>query len=217
MIRNSFLLIFLFIAGNTFAQSLIPFEFTSEEENRLIKENDSFKYYVASEDTTNTVCINEEALYYKLLNKDLKVIASGNFIMEGDRFLQEGKWIEKYDNGKIKLTGYYLRNKPIGTWQEYYPNGKLKIVCNYSIFSQGGESAYCLSGTYQEYYSNGVLKVNGLYIASAIAHHDTITVTDPITRDDITKVITKKSVEAVRAGHWEYYDEHGELDKKEDL
>ena len=75
----------MLITVHSFAQSLIPFEFTSEDENRLLKENDSFKYYVASGDTMNTVGINEEGQYYKLLNKDLKLIAAGTFIMEGEK------------------------------------------------------------------------------------------------------------------------------------
>jgi predicted DNA-binding protein (MmcQ/YjbR family)/antitoxin component YwqK of YwqJK toxin-antitoxin module len=217
MIRNLLLLLLLSISSHSFAQSLIPFEFTSEDENRLVKENDSFKYYVASDDTMNTVALNEEALYYKLMNKDLKVIATGNYSVEGERYLQEGAWVEKYDNGKLKLMGSYYKNRPIGTWQEYYSSGKLKVVCNYSIFSQNGELSYCLCGNYQEYYPTGILKASGLYIASAVSRKDTMTVTDPITRQDITNVVSHKSVQAAKAGHWEYYDEHGELDRKEDL
>src|ERR1700733_3468721 len=87
-------LCFVVTAGHARSQtvSFIPFEFTSEEDNRLIKEDDSFKYYVASGDTNQVVCINEETYGYKLLSKDRKVIADGSFIIEGDKYLQDGKW-----------------------------------------------------------------------------------------------------------------------------
>ena len=67
----------------------IPFEFTSEEENKLLKEDYSLKYFVANGDGTNTVCINDEQSYYKLLNKDHKVIAEGSFIAEGEKIVSE--------------------------------------------------------------------------------------------------------------------------------
>src|ERR1700733_9715242 len=163
------LLIILFLAISTRAcaqENLIPFNFTSEDENSLIKENDSIKYYVATGDTNNTVAINEEASWYKLYNKDHKLIAEGAFIMEGDKFLQDGKWVEKYDNGKIELTGYYHKNKPIGTWTAYYNSGKVKAGSNYGIVIYKGEPLYSLTGSYQEYYPGGTLKVSGFYSAN---------------------------------------------------
>lgn len=217
MFRSMLLSVLLAFAGGVYAQSLIPFEFTSEEDNRFIKENDSFKYYVASGDTMNTVCINEETSFYKLLNKERKVIAEGGFIMEADKYLQDGKWIERFDNGKIKRTGYYQRNIPVGAWQEYYSNGKIKAISNYGIFIQDNETLSALSGTYQEYYTNGKLKVNGFYGASITTVHDTIAVTDPIVGRELHTIVLHKTLVANRIGHWEYYDENGDLEKKEDL
>src|ERR1017187_5667090 len=139
-----FLTLFL-IAGQLNAQQLIPFEYTSEEENTLIKENDSFKYYVSSGDTSNIVGLSEENNFYKLLNKSRKVIAEGSYIMDGEKYLQTGKWIERFDNGKVKLTGAYRRNKPIGTWQEFYNTGKVKTIYNFAIVvNERGLTNYCL-------------------------------------------------------------------------
>lgn len=209
--------VFIMGASFSFAQSLIPFEFTSEEDNRLIKENDSFKVYVSSGDTSNAVCISEEYSLYRLLSKSGRTIAAGGFLMETDKFLQDGKWTTFYENGRVKMTGYFQRNIPIGTWQEFNKNGGLKTVSNYGLFVQSTGVASCLSGTYQEYYNSGKLKVNGFYAGSLVTVRDTVTVTDPVTGQDVIKVINRKELAAVKTGHWEYFEENGDLEKKEEL
>lgn len=210
-------LIFSVLAINAAAQPLIPFQFTSDDENRLIKENDSFKFYVASRDTTNIVAINEEASLYRLYNHEQKLIAEGNFIVEGDKYLQDGKWTELYANGKTKRTGYFRHNAPIGTWEEYYSSGRIKMVSNYGIFDERNQITSCLSGTYLEYYQSGKLKVSGFYSAGFTTVNDTVVVNDPVSGQDIEKIIQHKQLTAGKMGHWEYYDENGELEKAEDL
>jgi antitoxin component YwqK of YwqJK toxin-antitoxin module len=195
----------------------IPFEFTSEEENRLIKENDSLKFFVADDDSTNIVTLNEEASYYKLLSKDHKVLAEGSYLAEGDKYLQDGRWSQYYSGGKVKITGYYRRNKLIGTWQEYYPTGKLKTVANYAAFTDKGETYTCKSGSYQEYYASGKLKLSGFYSADLHKVKDTVVVEDPVSGERIQKILEKNKPTAEKTGRWEYYTEDGELEKKEDL
>src|ERR1700743_1211596 len=95
------------LCGRAGAQGFIPFQFTSEEDNRLIKEGDSVKLYVATGDSSNIVSIDEEATYYNCLSRDHKVLAEGAYIAEGDKFLQDGKWVERFENGKLKMTGSY--------------------------------------------------------------------------------------------------------------
>ena len=200
------------------AQSLIPFAFLSEDDNRLIKENDSVKFYEASgDDTSYVVSLNEEASYYKLLNKEHKVVAEGGYIAEGDKYLQEGKWTERYETGKLKKEGYFHRNMPMGTWQEFYPGGKLKAVFNYAIVTVHGDMITCLSGTYQEYYANGKLKVSGFYSGDLVTRQDTMIITDPVDDKKVMKLAERKELVPEKTGHWEYYTETGELDKKEDL
>ena len=77
--------VFLMCASLLHAQVLIPFEYTSEEDNRLIRENDSFKVFVATGDTSNSVCISEEYSLYRLVSKSGRTIASGAFIFESDK------------------------------------------------------------------------------------------------------------------------------------
>ena len=209
------------ISSKTFAQQTIQpsilFEFTSEEDNRLIKENDSLKFYVASGDTSNVVCIDEEDSYYKLLNKERKLIAEGAFIADGEKYLQAGKWNAYYAGAKVKLTGYYEKGRPVGTWQEFYSSGKLKTVYNYAIIDDKGVKNSCLSGSYQEFYQSVKLKVNGFYVAVSTTVHDTVVIEDPIENKKLEKVMSRKTYSPEKTGHWEYYTESGELDKKEDL
>lgn len=210
------LLTCIFFAVNASAQINISFDFSSEDDNRLIKENDSVKFYVASGDTNNIVCINEEASYYKLLSKDRKVLAEGAYVMEGEKYLQEGKWIENYESGKIKITGSFRKNKPIGNWIEYYPSGKIKCTSNYAIFTDADGVNSCLSGSYQEFYKTGQVKVSGFYAAELYKVKDTLNVDDPVSGSTVAKVRTHNGLKPEKFGHWEYFSESGELEKKQD-
>ena len=213
------ILLLLFLLPNAvrgIAQETIPFDFTSEDENRLVRENDSCKFYVATTDTNNTVVLNEESSYYKLLNKDRKLIAEGAFIVDGDKFLQDGKWTARYANGTMKNTGYYRRSVPMGTWQSYYNSGKIKTICNYGIFVYKGDPGSCLSGTWQEFYPDGKLKVNGFYCGILYTYKDTVEVEDPVSGSKVVKVVTRSEMRSEKTGHWEYFTETGDLDKRDD-
>jgi len=199
------------------AQSLIPFQFTSEEDNQLVKETDSVKIYTATGDS-NLVSIDEENLYYKLMSRGHKLLAEGAYITEGEKFLQDGKWLARYENGKLKTTGSYRKGIPIGTWQEYYENGKPKRVTNYTpIASEHGELFSCMSGTYIEYFENGKVKTSGFYSAAFTKVTDTMYVDDPILNKSVTKYNVRYEYFPEKTGHWEHYTESGELDKKEDF
>ncbi len=235
MKRQLLLFVLLFFSCRTIAQIAAPsvtsvlsyfvlppeihFDFSSEEDNRLIRENDTLKYYVASGDSTNVVSINEEASYYKLFNRAHKLIADGPFVTDGDKYLQDGKWTERYDNGKIKLTGSYLKGQQIGTWQSFYPNGKMQTVYNFGIFMEGstGDLRSCMSGSYQAYYQSGKAMVEGFFAALLLPVDDTIKITDPVT-DALSYKVSKHSVlSPTRVGNWEFYSETGELVKEEEF
>lgn len=213
------IMIFAF-TGNAFAQTTIPFKFTSEDDNRLIKENDTCKIYEATGDSLNRVWINEETSYYRLVtkDKDKKVMAEGAFAVDGEKNYQEGKWTEYYATGGIKTTGYYRKGKPVGTWEEYFDNGKLKIISNYGIFTDKDGTHYsCLSGSYQKYYKNGQMRVKGFYSAKMTTVNDTLIVEDPITEKKTKQYIPRTDLKSQKAGHWDHYTEAGEVDKKEDF
>src|ERR1043165_924102 len=142
------------------AQVSIPFGFVSEEKNKFVRETDSVKFYGATKDTTRMVSINEETSWYRLVNKrDKSVIAEGSFIVDDDKYYQDGKAMSRYPDGATKLTGFYRHGKPVGLWQAYYPGGQLKNVYNFAIILGDNTFSSCYSGTYQEYYESGKLKV----------------------------------------------------------
>jgi antitoxin component YwqK of YwqJK toxin-antitoxin module len=202
--------------GLCHAQVEIPLSFTSEEDNKIVKETDSGKYYKASGGDERTVFLSEDMLY-KLYDKDNKVLTEGAVSNDGDKFLREGKWTEFYTNGTIKSTGHYYKDNPVGTWIKYYPGNKLKQICSYALI-ENGSTHYCMSGTYEEYFDNGHLKTSGLYKAVFDDRaKDTIYVQDPETGKQIKKIVTNSRPRPEKFGTWEYYNESGDLIKKDEL
>lgn len=214
-----FILVFLFSVGNINAQGLIPIKYVSEEDNRLLKENDTLRYYAASGDSVNVVAINEELLYYKLVNKrkKSKVVAEGGIIPNGDGYLQHGHWIQYDANGSVEITGSYLRGKPVGSWATYYQDGRVKTEVHYAMITDKDGTNSCMSGEYRDYYANGKLKTLGFYTADRNRYQDTLLVEDPLTGGKLVKTLYKSVYTPRKTGLWEYYTDEGELEKKEDL
>jgi antitoxin component YwqK of YwqJK toxin-antitoxin module len=212
-------LLFTILLGSfytSFSQIETPFCFKSEDDNKVVKETDSGKYYAATNDPEKTVFINDD-LVYKLYDKDNKLLVEGPLSNDGEKYLHEGKWTEYYTNGKVKKTGYYHRDNPVGTWQKYYPNGRLMNSYSFTMLEEG-ESYYCMTGTYQEFFDNGQLKLSGLYKAVIDDRgKDTVYVEDPDTGKKTMKIMSSKRPRSERFGIWEYYNEKGELIKKEEI
>ncbi len=210
-------IVFSFCYKPLFSQVEPPFSFVSEDNNRLIKEEDSGKYYVASGDTSRIVFIGDETAAYKLFDRNHKILAEGNFSVDGDKYMREGKWTDYYENGAIKNTGYYHKDNPIGLWQHYYPDAKLKTLYTYALVDNGAYY-YCMSGSYQEFYENGQLKTNGFYKATIDEKSkDTTEVIDPETEKTVRKITTGKRPRPEKYGTWEYFTDKGELSKKEEF
>jgi len=211
------LLIVIALYKPSFAQVETPFSFTSADDNRLIKEEDSGSYYVATGDTTNMVFLTDDGSIYRLFNKDTTLLCEGSFSTEGDKYLHEGKWTEYYTNGKIKSTGYYQKNNPVGLWQTFYSNGHLKRTCTYTLIENQG-TYYCMTGLYQDYFDNGQVRISGLYKAIIDGNSkDTIYTEDPVTGKNIPKIDIGHRPWPKKFGTWEYYDEQGALVKKENF
>ena len=109
----SLVILALCVCDNAVGQALIPFKYTSEDENRLIKENDTVRYYIATGDTVNVVALNEEGMYYKLVNRKdkKKVMAEGGLLADGDGYLQHGRWVQYHSNGKTAISGRCARDE----------------------------------------------------------------------------------------------------------
>lgn len=198
------------------AQIETPLQITPEEEAQAIKETDSGKYYHASGNEENIIFLGEDPLTYRLLTKDRKVLVEGTLSSETDGFAREGRWTEFYKNGNPKITGYYYKNNPVGQWEKYYPTGKLMSAYTYALI-YNEENFYCLVGSYRDYYENGQLKTDGLYKASIDNNaKDTIYVEDPITGQQIMKLMPTRRPKSEKMGVWQTYSATGELLKKED-
>lgn len=142
--------LFLYLSVPALAQVETPISFTSEDDNKVVQETDSGKYYAATGNDGKTVFINEE-LKYRLYDKDNRLVAEGTVSNDGDKYLREGHWTEYYPSGKIKNSGQYHRNNPVGTWEKYYANGNLMSVCSYAMV-EGTTAFYCMTGTYEEFF-----------------------------------------------------------------
>lgn len=102
-----------------------------------------------------------------------------------------------HSNGKIKHTGNYSENKPIGEHLWYFENGKIEAVENYS----NG----LLDGDYKEYFANGNPSFETKFVNGK--------------QNGFTRYFRENgSVEAEgntkdgdRNGEWKYYDENGNL------
>ncbi|MCF8450894.1 MAG: hypothetical protein K9G49_13560 [Taibaiella sp.] len=203
----------------TQAQSLIPLKFKSEDDNRLLKENDSLSFYAATGDTANVVAINEETLTYKLVSKKdrKRVVAEGGILAEGEGYLQHGRWVQYHNNRNAAIAGSYLRGMPVGKWEEYYPDGRIELSYHYAIITDKDGTNTCMSGEYLEYYNNGKLKVSGFYTALRNRTPDAQTVEDPVTGAKINKTVYKSVYTPRKTGIWEYYSESGEQEKREEF
>lgn len=214
-----FVLLAFCTGSDVMGQALIPFKYTSEEENRLIKENDTVRYYIATGDTVNVVALNEEAMYYKLVNRKdkKKVVAEGGLIADGEGYLPHGRWVQYYNTGKTAISGSYIKGKPAGIWEEFYPDGRLKVSGHYAIISDKDGVTTCRSGEYLEYYSNGQLKESGYYAADRTVSKDSTSVEDPVSGKMVTKTISKSYYSPKKAGPWDHYSEAGEVEKHEEF
>ena len=83
--------------------------------------------------------------------------------------MKTGEWKTTYINtNKIKFSGEYLNDLPIGEHKEYYPSGKIKLIGKYKSGKKTGEwKKYNLDGeiivTYL--YKNGIeIKRDGFKI-----------------------------------------------------
>lgn len=203
----------------TMAQELIPFKYKSEDDNRLINENDSVSLYVGVGDTGIAVTINEELLYAKQVSRRNKkrIISEGSIVAEGDGYVQHGGWILYHTNGKPKLSGSFIKGKPAGAWEEYYTSGKLKKVYHYGVFADKDGTYTCMSGGYKEFYETGTLKVSGFYLAERHRTSDTQTVEDPVSGERKINTVSRSVYSSKKTGPWEYYTDAGEIEKKEEL
>lgn len=69
--------------------------------------------------------------------------------------LKQGVWEKTYPDGKLKYTGTFKDDKPVGVFKYYYPEGKIKTELAYRA-EKGKAMA-------THYYQTGVKQSEGLY------------------------------------------------------
>jgi len=86
---------------------------------------------------------------------DLKgtLIANGIINTDGSK---NGKWVEYYENGKVKSTGQYKNDKKDGKWIYYHKKGTIQQTGNYS----NGK----LTGLWSWYFENGGLLLEEYFL-----------------------------------------------------
>lgn len=178
----------------------------------IIKKDSAGNYFRA--DTNRIVYISNSISTYKVFDNNYNIIVEGDLggRIYVDYFKRFGKWTEYYSNGKIKCSGFYHANQPVGLWQTYYPNGQHQKSYSITYVQTDSSSNYCMTGSYQEFYDNGKLKVNGFYKAqvdtTSILQYN---VYDP---NKIDTVIIRQPV-SKKFSTWTYYLPNGEIEKKE--
>lgn len=148
---------------------------------------------------------------------------SGNDISKENEYVieyyQNGFWKEYYENGKLKLEGYYQMTKDhsqkIGIWRFYYPNGNLQETYSIGEIEEGDNISFCMNGFYICYFENEQIKSKGFYTASRTDCVDTVMSIDPITGIQYIKIKHKECFTSEKSGDWKYFNEKGILINEE--
>lgn len=69
--------------------------------------------------------------------------------------LKQGYWKGYFENKKLRYTGYFKDNKPVGTFKRYYPDGPIRAIM---VYNKDGSRAFATL-----YYQNGTKAAEGVY------------------------------------------------------
>lgn len=189
--------------------------YSFNDESTISKDTLGF-YIIPISDTNKLVFISKDYNNYKLYNK-----SSGNLLVEGglggriyvDYVKRFEKWVEYYESGHMKASGFYYENNPVGLWVHYYENGQLKELYSIALIETDSSSSYCKVGTYQKYFANGQIEVDGLYKAQIDTHYVkkiSVNTGHNVVEMEIGPVSKK-------FGIWNFYNESGHLEKREEF
>lgn len=163
-----------------------------------------------------TVIMSDDG-YYKLVNRDGKVLEEGDTDEGDERFTRHGKWTEYYASGAPKATGNYYHNQPYGHWQFYNTSGKVQSECDILVITaDDGTTAYCKAGEELVYYDDGKIREERFFRAEPYNGEDRVMVEDPETGKKSWSKITVKAFRAKPFGTWVYYGPDGTVEKRED-
>ncbi len=110
-------------------------------ENGIRKAKGKFKY--APDDIDSSLLVLKMSGQWKFWDK------SGNLLVKTSyspyRIQAEslyGKYKERYDSGKLKLTGEYHKGSKIGTWKYFYENGQIRSIKYYQYKADSNSKDY---------------------------------------------------------------------------
>ncbi|MFN8281739.1 MAG: hypothetical protein U0U67_00890 [Chitinophagales bacterium] len=209
------IILLLFFSLNCSGQIDTLFYVRHHYESKYMVRKDSTGYYFLTSDTSVLICFpyyTDKSRVYKFFDRKYNLLGEGEIkgLQPIDYFVRKGKWTEYFSNKKIKTTGYYYNDRPIGNWNFYYPKGNLKETYTISLIEDDSSSNYCKTGLYQEYFENGQLKTEGFY--KAAPGLGSIYVHDPET-GIFSELIVKMPV-SQKDGIWTYYKINGEIEKQ---
>ena len=126
-----------------FRSSIIPSFVTPI--NASIKSNcaNKGKFKYAPDDIDSSLLVLKMSGQWKFWDK------SGNLLVKTSyspyRIQAEslyGKYKERYDSGKLKLTGEYHKGSKIGTWKYFYENGQIRSIKYYQYKADSNSKDY---------------------------------------------------------------------------
>ena len=221
MYRYLFSYSLLLFCGYLAAQETLPsFDHSGITIKKIIRQDEAGQYFYSYNPERIAYLAKVDAYsksYYKLFDQSNNLLAEGELYgSEKYGLWRNGKWIEYYPNGTVKISGNYYHGNEVGLWNRYYSNGQLKQSETITLVEINKESRYCLSGSYQEYYETGQLKVNGFYRVGL--EPDTLYSyeEDKIGGEKKRRKIVQAPV-GIRFGQWIYYKANGEIEKQEEL
>lgn len=99
-------------------------------ENGIRKAKGKFKYTV--DDSDSTVLVLKMSGKWKFWNDSGKLIYKSYYSpLRTTEEATYGKYKERYDSGKLKVSGEYHKGSKIGTWHYYYENGQKQHTAYY--------------------------------------------------------------------------------------
>lgn len=100
-------------------------------------------------------CNNNELKNDQATTEKKDSVTTATDTISNDPFAKNGEETIKYDNGIVKMHGYYLKGKKEGQWNSWYSNG---LPWSETYFEKGIKN-----GPTKAWYENGKIRYEGAY------------------------------------------------------
>ncbi|MFN6378980.1 MAG: tetratricopeptide repeat protein [Flavobacteriales bacterium] len=137
-------------------------QLVSKNKKKIEEFNKYLSAKVVKEAPEAEFTISGKTVKAPLFTSESAVIAAGTMNEEG---IKTGKWYFFHDNGRLKSTGVFEKDKNSGRWEYYHKNGRIEAV-NYFDSNgnlQGEKLNYSIHGIIAEKADYVQGKINGMY------------------------------------------------------